>query len=89
MVENAIDGIFQTSPGGRYLSANPALAKIYGYESPAELVAQITDISRQLYVHPTRRAEFIAYMQRYGTVSDFESQVYCKDGSIIWISEDA
>ncbi|NJL39290.1 MAG: response regulator [Leptolyngbyaceae cyanobacterium SM1_4_3] len=89
IVENAIDGIFQTSPGGRYLSANPALAKIYGYESPAELVAQITDISRQLYVHPTRRAEFIAYMQRYGTVSDFESQVYCKDGSIIWISEDA
>jgi adenylate cyclase len=89
IVENAIDGIFQTSPSGRYLSANPALAKIYGYESPAELVAQITDISRQLYVHPTRRAEFIAYMQRYGTVSDFESQVYCKNGSIIWISEDA
>jgi PAS domain S-box-containing protein len=89
IVENAIDGIFQTSPSGRYLSANPALAKIYGYESPAELVAQITDIGRQLYVHPTRRAEFIAYIQRYGTVSDFESQVYCKNGSIIWISEDA
>lgn len=89
IVENAIDGIFQTSPDGRYLSANPALAKIYGYESPDELVAQISNIGRQLYVLPTRRAEFIAYMQQYGIVSDFESQVYCKDGSVIWISEDA
>jgi adenylate cyclase len=87
--ENAVDGIFQTTPSGRYLSANPALAKIYGYESPTELVAQISDISKQLYVRPTRRAEFIAYMQQYGTVSDFESQVRRKDGSRIWISEDA
>lgn len=89
IVENAIDGIFQTSPTGRFLSANPALAKIYGYDSPTELVTKITDISQQLYFQPTRRSEFIAYMQQYGTVSDFESQVRCKDGSVIWISEDA
>src|SRR5215813_154376 len=57
--ENAVEGIFQTSSDGRYLSANPALARIYGYDSPDELMAGIHDINRQLYVEPTRRAEFV------------------------------
>ncbi|MBD1936981.1 PAS domain S-box protein [Microcoleus sp. FACHB-68] len=87
--ENAIEGIFQTTPEGGYISANPSLAGIYGYNSPAELIANLTDIGRQLYVNPTRRDEFMALIQEHGSVSEFESQVYRADGSIIWISENA
>ena len=87
--ENAVDGIFQTTPDGRYLSANPALARIYGYESAEELIANFTNIAQQLYVDPNRRSEFKRWIQEHETVSDFESQVYRKDGRIIWISENA
>ncbi|MBD2740473.1 ATP-binding protein [Coleofasciculus sp. FACHB-1120] len=87
--ENAVEGIFQTTPDGRYISANPALAKIYGYASPEELIAHLTDIKHQLYVDPNRRDEFLDLLQEHGSVSGFESQVYRKDGSIIWISENA
>ncbi|MBV8351586.1 MAG: SpoIIE family protein phosphatase, partial [Verrucomicrobia bacterium] len=87
--ENATEGIFQTTPDGHYLSANPALARMYGYDSPEELLAALTDISRQLYVQPARRAEFTLAMQQYEKVLEFESQIYRRDGSIIWISENA
>ncbi|MEW5859454.1 MAG: ATP-binding protein [Cyanobacteriota bacterium] len=87
--ENAVEGIFQTTPDGRYISVNPALARIYGYASPEELIAHLTDIKRQLYVDPNRRDEFLYLLQEQGSVSGFESQVYRKDGSIIWISENA
>ena len=87
--ENSVDGIFQTTPDGHYISANPALARIYGYESPEELIANLTNISQQLYVDPNRRLEFRRSIQEYGTVSDFESQVYGKNGRVIWISENA
>ncbi|MBD1938603.1 adenylate/guanylate cyclase domain-containing protein [Microcoleus sp. FACHB-68] len=87
--ENAIEGIFQTTPQGKYLSANPALARIYGYASPEELMNNLTNISAQLYVHPSRRAEFIEAMHSNDAVSNFESQTYRKDGSIIWVSENA
>jgi len=87
--ENATEGIFQTTPDGHYLSANPALARMYGYDSPEELLAALTDISRQLYVQPARRAEFTLAMQQYEKVLEFESQIYRRDGSVIWISENA
>ena len=87
--ENALEGIFQTAPDGMLISANPALAQIYGYDSAEELMASVNDIQRQLYVQPHRRQEFFALMEQYGTVSEFESEVYRRDGSIIWISEDA
>jgi adenylate cyclase len=87
--ENALEGIFQTATDGKLISANPALAQIYGYDSPEELIASVNDIERQLYVAPNRRQEFLALMEQYGTLSEFESEVYRRDGSIIWISEDA
>mgnify|MGYP005848467253 CR=1 FL=1 len=85
--ENSDEGLFQITPEGRYLSANPALAKIFGYKSPEELIASLTNIDRQLYVDPNRRAEFFALMQANDRVLNFESQVYRKNGSIIWVSE--
>ena len=87
--ENAIEGIFQTTPSGQYLNVNPALAKMYGYASPEEMIRQITHIEDQLYVDPGRRAAFVEAMKLRGSVHCFESQIYRKDGSIIWISETA
>ena len=87
--ENAIEGIFQTTPEGRYLSANPALARLYGYDSPEALIAALQDIEHQLYVEPGRREEFMREMQLRGKVTGFESQVSLRDGSVIWISENA
>jgi PAS domain S-box-containing protein len=87
--EHCLEGIFQTTLDGQYLSANPALARMYGYESVDELIADLTDINRQLYVLPGRRAEFIQLVREQGKVIDFESQIYRRDGSVIWISENA
>lgn len=87
MFEHAIWGIFQTTADGHYISANPALARIYGYESSAAMLASLTDIGRQLYVDHSRRNAFIELMQRDGVLSGFESQVYRRDGEVIWISE--
>jgi PAS domain S-box-containing protein len=87
--ENAIEGIFQTTPAGQYLNVNPALAKMYGYDSTEDLVAGLTAIDNQLYVDPNRRPEFVQIMQEHGTVRGFESEIYRKDKSTIWISENA
>jgi PAS domain S-box-containing protein len=87
--ENCLEGIFQTTLDGQYLSANPALARMYGYESVDELIADLTDITRQLYVRAGRRAEFIQLVREQGKVIDFESQIYRRDGSVIWIRENA
>ncbi|MCZ0904092.1 PAS domain S-box protein, partial [Microcoleus sp. HI-ES] len=87
--ENAVEGIFQTTPTGHYLSGNRALARIYGYESCTQMFTELTDINRQLYVDPNRRAEFMAQLRARHQVSKFESQIYRRDGSTIWISENA
>jgi Amt family ammonium transporter len=85
--ENAVEGIFQTTPEGRYLSANPALARIYGYDSPEQLMTELSDIQKQLYVDPNRRQQFVDLMAKSDVLKNFESQVYRRDGSVIWISE--
>ncbi|HEY9300290.1 MAG TPA: PAS domain S-box protein, partial [Phormidium sp.] len=87
IVENAIAGIFQSTPEGKYLSANPALANLYGYNSPEELLSSLQNIWEQLYVDHNRHREFIEAMEADNAVVGFESQVYRKDGSIIWILE--
>ncbi len=89
LFENALEGIFQTTPDGRYINANPALAQLYGYNSPEELIVALSEIEHHLYVNPNRRFTFAELMDKHGAVSGFESQVYRKDGSIIWISENA
>jgi len=87
--ENSIEGIFQTTPDGRYIAANPALARIYGYASPAALMADLTDIAGQLYVDPVRRQAFRRLLEECDAVRGFESQVYRADGGVVWISENA
>ncbi len=83
------EGIFQTTREGGYLSANPALASIYGYGSPEELMTHLRNVDVQLYVAPGRRAEFRRLIEQAGEVREFESEVHCKDGTKKWISETA
>ena len=85
--DHLVEGIFRTTTDGHYLLVNTALARIYGYDSPVELMASITDIAHRLYVEPGRREEFVQLMQANDTITGFESKIYRKDGDIIWISE--
>ncbi len=89
IVENAIEGIFQSTPEGHYLLVNPALAHMYGYASPEELINSVRDISKSVYVDDAMRLEFKRLIERDGFVHGLEYQVYRKDRSIIWISEQA
>lgn len=86
---NAVEGIFLTTPDGRYLDVNPALAHIYGFDCATDLINHFKDIKRQLYVRPERRDQFIHILERDEKVVGFESQVRRKDGEIIWITENA
>jgi len=85
--ENAVEGIFQVSIEGRYLSANPAMASIFGYDSPEELVAALSNTSP--YVERERREQFLELMEERGQVQAYESQARRKSGRVIWISENA
>lgn len=87
--ENAVDGIFQTTPVDRILSANPAFARILRYDSPEEMIATVTDISKQLYVEPERCTELFRLVEKEGVVREFEARFYRKDKSIAWITLNA
>ena len=87
--EHASEGIFQTTREGQYLAANPALACIYGYATPQELMTDLSDIEHRLYVSAGRRDVFHRLMKAQGQVLNFESEVFRRDGTRIWISENA
>ena len=89
LFDNAIEGIFRSTPEGHYVDANPALARIYGFDSSEELMQSLRDIRSQLYVDAERREEFMQIAKARGSVEGFESQVYRKNGDVIWISENA
>jgi diguanylate cyclase (GGDEF)-like protein/PAS domain S-box-containing protein len=87
--EHSVEGIFQTTPSGRFLVANPAMSRMLGYPSPVDLVDQAVNIDRDLYVDPVRRAEFRSLLDQQGSVHGFEAEVYRKDGERIWVSTSA
>ena len=89
LFENAVEGIYQTSPEGHVLAANPAMARMLGFASPEELMSVRTDISHQGYVNPSARDEFKRQIEAHGSVTGFEAEVCCKDGRSIWASENA
>ena len=89
VVENAVEGIFQTTPDGRFLMANPSLAQMLRYDSPDMLVSTITDISRQLYADPKKREEILALLSQSGVVRAFETELLCRDGDVISVSVNA
>jgi Amt family ammonium transporter len=87
--ENAVEGIFRTTPDGQYLVANPALARIYGYASVPEMMAGIKDIASQLYTNAARREDFRRLLAEHDAITEFEAEVRRSDGRKIWISENA
>lgn len=87
IVENAVEGIYQSTLDGHFLTANPALVRMFGYASAEELLDAFTDLKHQFYVELNRREEFTRLVQEQGVVLGFESRAYRKDGSIMWVSE--
>jgi PAS domain S-box-containing protein len=87
--ENSIEGVYQTTPPGRYISVNPALVRMLGYKSPEDLMRNITDVGRQLFVNPEDWKEYVTIIEETGVINGFELQVYRKDGSTMWISTNA
>ena len=87
--EDAIEGIFLTSPDGRLLSVNPALARMIGYGSPEEAIEGITDLGTQVYVNPEDRVRLVDMLEREETVKGFETQHFRTDRSILWVSINA
>jgi PAS domain S-box-containing protein len=82
--DNAVEGIYQTTPGGRFITTNPAMAQMFGFETPEQLLESVTDIRHQLYVSPERRDEFVALMQRKERVFGFEAEFHRRNGSRFW-----
>ncbi len=89
MFENAVEGIYQSTPDGRYVTVNTALARMYGYEHPEDLMNLVSDIQNQIYVDPSFRERFKTEVEQTGFVRGLEYQVRRRDGSLIWISETA
>jgi PAS domain S-box-containing protein len=83
--EHAIEGIFQTTPEGRFLDASPSLARILGYESPRQLVATITDAAQQLYLRPQDREFVFQALAEKGELSGFETQFKKRNGDVMWV----
>lgn len=89
VVEDAVIGFWQTTPEGRFLSANTAMARLYGYETVEELMRESADPNRQVYVDPDHRARALQRMLEKGVLRDCESQIKQQDGRVIWIVETA
>jgi PAS domain S-box-containing protein len=83
--KNAVAGIFQTTPEGRVIKFNPALAGMLGYESPEEAISSIDQLSL-IYVQPSRRDELKEMLEERGVVQGVEAELYRKDGSTLWVS---
>jgi PAS domain S-box-containing protein len=86
LFEASVDGIYVTTPAGALLNANPALARMLGYETPEELIRSTSDIENTIYLHPASRVQYRFLMQRDGVVREFEYQVRRRDGAILWLS---
>ncbi|HNX91468.1 MAG TPA: PAS domain S-box protein, partial [Candidatus Omnitrophota bacterium] len=84
--DNTVEGIYQTTPEGRYLSVNPAFYKMFGFSSAEEMMSTVMDIGHQLYVNPNDRDRMIEMLREYDSISGFEVEVYKKDRSKFWIS---
>jgi PAS domain S-box-containing protein len=86
LFENAPIGVFQSTPEGRYLTANDTLARMYGYADAEDLIRNARDIARQIYADPEQFAEVRSLLARTGEVTDYEARIRRKDGSLLWTS---
>ena len=87
--ENAVLGVFQSTPDGRFLGINNAFAKMHGYESAEEMISATANIARDRYIDPAYREKFKRTVEEQGTVTSFEAPYRRKDGSMVWLSLNA
>ena len=87
--ENATVGIYQSTPRGTFLSVNPVMAQIFGYDSAQDMVRSIISIADQYYIDPATRQRFERLMIEQGDVREFVSQNFRKNGELIWVQENA
>jgi PAS domain S-box-containing protein len=87
--ENAIEGIYQATLGGRLLTANPAMARMFGYESPEEMIERISDLGRQLWFDNAQRESFVDQLRAEGIRAGLETQMRVRTGSVVWVSVNA
>jgi PAS domain S-box-containing protein len=87
IVENAAGGIFQLTPEGIYLSANPAMARILGYHDPDDLLENVKNASEQVYFNARERLYFMKELENTGFINNYETQVVRKDGTRVWVNE--
>jgi PAS domain S-box-containing protein len=84
--DNSVEGFFESTPAGRFLTVNPAMARIAGYSSPAEMINEVHDIGSQLYVEPETRKDVRKRLEEDGILEGYECHMLRKDGARIWIS---
>jgi PAS domain S-box-containing protein len=84
--DNAIVGMFQSMPDGRFLSVNPAMAFMFGFDSPEEMIKEASDVFKQCFADPKRREECAFLMRTLGGVHNFDGEAVCGDGSKLWLS---
>lgn len=89
LFEGSVDGIYVTTPGGEILNANPALARMMGYDSAEQLIEGVKDVAHTIYVDPAARDEYELRMQRDGFVREYEYQVRQRNGNVLWLSDSA
>jgi PAS domain S-box-containing protein len=83
--ENAPEGIVRTTPDGRVLSANPAIARKLGYASPEQLIAEARNIREQVWADPHARDAAISTLLLDGVIDGYEAEFRRKDGQRIWV----
>lgn len=86
LFDSAVEGIFQSTPTGVFINVNPAMATLLGFDTPDELINGVTNIPQQLYVHTNHRVKLLKTLQSEGKVTDFETELFCKDGSRLWVA---
>ncbi|TVM30827.1 ATP-binding protein [Oceanidesulfovibrio marinus] len=87
LFENAVEGLFRTTMDGRILGANPALARILGYESQQELMHEVRSLESIFFIDAASRLELRRRLKEHGYVQDFEQQLRRRNGEVIWVAE--
>jgi len=85
LFDNAMEGIYQSTLEGTFSIVNPALAKMLGYENPADMITSVTDIARQFYANPEDRTRLLDAIKDIDYIENFEFLARRKDGGVIWI----
>jgi PAS domain S-box-containing protein len=89
IVENAAGGIYQVTPEGQFLSANPAMARILGYDSTEQMLREVKNAHVDIYEDRQEHSRYLGQLEKFGSVKNFENRVRARDGRLVWVNENA